>query len=106
MISYYNEDEEFDNIGISEVYEMQSIIEMLYDCFPGVDNYSTPERRKVSEEYFALSKRVEEAFGPDFLDRLMERKERQLGWQGEDRFAAGFCVGVRLMAEVFTSATA
>lgn len=84
---------------------MRSIIEELYDCFPDVNCYSTPERRAVSEEYHALGQKITDAFGLDFLDRFVQLGEERLGYQGEDHFAAGLRLGVRLMVEVFTSAT-
>lgn len=84
---------------------MRSIIEELYDLFPGVNNYSTPERSRITEEYISLCEQIEAQFGPDFMDRLSQLSDQRRGYHGEDHFAAGFRAGIRLMAEVFTSPT-
>jgi len=84
---------------------MPSIIGALYDCFPHVYHRSTPERERITEEYLKLSEQVKEAFGPDFVDHFAELHNQRSGYQGEDRFATGFRVGVRLMMEIFTSPT-
>jgi len=84
---------------------MDSIIDTLYDCFPYVHHRSTPEREKITEEYTKLSEQIKETFGLDFTDRFTQLHEQRRGYQGEDHFAAGFRVGVRLMLEVFTSPT-
>jgi len=105
MILYYTCQQKFDNIGILEVRFMDSIIDTLYDCFPYVHHYSTPEREKITEEYAKLSKQVAETFGRDVSDRLAELHEQRLNYQGEEHFATGLRVGVRLMLEVFTSPT-
>ena len=81
---------------------MRSILEELNDLFPTVPRRSALEQKRIDEEYFALSEKIQAVLGIDFVDRFAQLSEQRLGYRGEARFAAGVRAGVRLMAEVFT----
>lgn len=82
---------------------------LLYEIYTG-DYDITPKRDKkqqeLGKEICAEWEKIEKMFGGAFTDRLLDLEGEREDWQDFHYYRAGFRLGVRLMLEALTSATA
>ena len=83
---------------------MKTIIEELYTIFPPMKTVSPETLQEIRSEYLPLCDRVEAAFGFEFVDRFTLLRAEMDRLDDLTAFRRGFCLGARLMLELFTPA--
>ena len=77
---------------------------LLYQIYSGEYEF-VPEREERQPALYAELDKVQEVFGNEFIDRLLELEGELDDRRAFQYYRAGFRLGVRLMAEALTSAT-
>jgi len=80
---------------------MERILEELYNHFPPHRVPDSADKKAVRTEYHAMCRRIQEAFGLEFVDRFVLCRA-ELEYDDElSMFRRGFQLGVQIMTEVF-----
>lgn len=82
---------------------------VLYEIFSG--DYEIPQNRneklrEVEKNLYNEWDKVQKMFSDAFIEHILELEDERDDLWAFRHYRAGFCLGVRLMLEVFTSTTA
>lgn len=84
---------------------MDSLLYQLYIGEYEIGTYREEKEEKIAKEITPLLAEIKAKFGREFVDQLTGLYVDQGMLSDYRYYRAGFCLGVRLMLEAFTSAT-
>ncbi|NBI10838.1 hypothetical protein D1641_12555 [Colidextribacter sp. OB.20] len=79
---------------------------LLYKLYSGEYDITVKQDEKLRKQLFTELNKVQRMFGDEFMERLMELGDERDDRQSFRCFQEGFSLGVRLMLEAFTPASA